>query len=310
MSSWLDRLRSYAQRLRPARKRAEPPRFLDESYTAASGTRPYKLYVPASYGGRPAPLVVMLHGCTQTAADFAAGTRMNEAAGARGCLVAYPEQVKPANIARCWNWFNPADQERAQGEPAIIAGITREVMAQYAVDPRRVFIAGLSAGGAQAAIMGAAYPDLYAAIGVHSGLACGAARDLGTALSAMRRGAPGRRLATAALPRAILFQGDQDETVDIRNGDALEAQWLPADGLPVQVEQGQAPGGLGYSRRRHVTASGEAALEYWIIHGAGHAWSGGSKDGTYADPRGPNATAEMLRFFLDETGKRRSWWRS
>ncbi|MGI3779087.1 MAG: extracellular catalytic domain type 1 short-chain-length polyhydroxyalkanoate depolymerase [Janthinobacterium lividum] len=267
--------------------------------TGRSGgaTRPYRLYVPGSYDGRPAPLVVMLHGCTQSAADFAAGTRMNEAAEARGCLVVWPEQVAAANASRCWRWFEASEQGRG-GEPALVAGITREVMAEYAVDPARVYVAGLSAGGAAAAVLGAAYPELYAAIGVHSGLACGAARDTVSAMAAMRQPKAGR--AAGRVVPAIVFHGDSDSTVHPGNADAVIAQaGGEGGGWTRQVERGQVPGGRAFERACHAGPGGAVVLEQWTVHGAGHAWSGGSAAGSYTDPKGPDASAEMLRFFLE-----------
>jgi len=281
--------------------------FLACTFSNQAGSRPYKLYVPSGYHGQPVPLIVMLHGCTQSPDDFAAGTRMNAAAEEHTCLVAYPGQTSSANMQKCWNWFSAADQQRDAGEPSLIAGITREVMRHYAIEPRCVYIAGLSAGGAAAAIMGDAYPDLYAAIGVHSGLACGAARDLPSAFAAMQgNGGPVPRRArtgpAGSEPRvvpAIVFHGDKDTTCNPRNADFVVAQSGQGASLRRRVEKGQVAGGLAYSRMLHVNASGETVVEQWVIHGAGHAWSGGSPAGSYTLPWGPDATGEMVRFFLE-----------
>jgi poly(hydroxyalkanoate) depolymerase family esterase len=290
----------------------EGARFETGIYADAVGSRAYKLYVPSSRqcGGQPVPLVVMLHGCTQSPDDFAAGTRMNALAEEQNFLVAYPTQPASANAQKCWNWFSPGDQERDCGEPALIAGITRQVMHDYAVDPARVYVAGLSAGGAAAAIMGEAYSDLYAAVGVHSGLACGAASDIPSAFTAMRQGGAGtrRRPSGGAIVRearrtvpTIVFHADRDTTVHPKNGEYVLAQaGATAGDLRTTVEHGQVPsGGRTFTRTLHANDRGMAVLEQWIVHGGGHAWSGGSSEGSYTDPRGPDASREMLRFFLD-----------
>jgi poly(hydroxyalkanoate) depolymerase family esterase len=273
-----------------------PGEFIDGSHTNAAGTRSYKLYVPSGYTGEPLPLLVMLHGCTQDPVDFATGTQMNALAEEIHCLVVYPAQSLQANPQRCWNWFSAIDQQRDQGEPSIIEGITRKVMVSHAVDPAQVYVAGLSAGGAMATIMGTLYPDLYAAVGVHSGLPFASAHDLPSALAAMRGnfGRPQRE--GRAIP-IIVFHGDRDTTVHPANSDELIAQGARNVSNEIVIEPGRVPDGHAYTRTVHHRADGTPHAEQWLIHGAGHAWSGGSARGSYTDGRGPDASREMMRFF-------------
>jgi poly(hydroxyalkanoate) depolymerase family esterase len=281
----------------------EGARFIERTYSSPAGSRGYRLFIPSRYRERPLPLVVMLHGCTQSPDDFAAGTRMNFLAEEQNCFVVYPAQPSQANHAKCWNWFRTADQQRGRGEPSLIAGITRQIMNDYLVDRKRVYVGGLSAGAAAAAVMGATYNDLYAAIGIHSGLACGVATDLPSALVAMRQGGSDHKIISGDRPPVptIVFHGDRDTTVHPNNGGQILEQSVRTMRTQKKVHRGQVPGGHAYTRTILSDASGRAMLEHWNIHGAGHAWSGGSPAGSYTDPQGPDATREMLRFFLEHS---------
>lgn len=285
--------------------------FVDGAYSNTAGMRPYKLYIPRSYTGQAVPLVIMLHGCTQNAVDFAAGTRMNRLAEEKAFLVAYPEQVSSANPTGCWNWFQPTDQQRDRGEPSLIAGITQQIMNTYHVDVNRAYIAGMSAGGAMAVVMAATYPDLYAAVGVHSGLAYGAASDVRSGFAAMRRGVSRDARHLIRVIPLIAFHGDCDTTVSPINTDHLVDQWLRStshepgrSSLSTKVERGRAADGRAYTRSLYHDANGHALVEMWLVHQAGHTWSGGSPEGSFTDPRGPDASTELLRFFTQQNRKR------
>lgn len=317
----------------PARSTDPRPgtgRFLTASHTESSGTRGYKLFLPPHRSGEAMPLVVMLHGCTQGPDDFAAGTAMNELAVEQGFAVLYPEQSETMNPQRCWNWFKHSHQQRGRGEPAVIAGMTRAVVKEHGLDPRRVYVAGLSAGGAMAAILGDTYPDLYVAVGVHSGLATGSATDIPSAFAAMKGGAgsgglpgmadlpnipglppglvnpparPPRPASTGTTPPTIVFHGDQDSTVHPINGEQVIAAVVAshptgsAEAPTIERQRGRSAGGRSYTRQLHRGAD-RVVSEHWIVHGSGHAWSGGRTDGSYTDPLGPDASREMVRFFL------------
>ena len=285
--------------------------FKEHSYMSFAGSRRYKLFLPAGNHTSALPLVVMLHGCTQTPDDFALGTGMNELAALEPCVIVYPEQPTTANGLKCWNWFNASDQLRDQGEPAIIAGITKAVISSYALDATRVYVAGLSAGAAMAVVMGRTYPDLYAAVGVHSGLPYAVAHDASSAFAAMKgnHGQKQDTLEASQFVPTILLHGDNDKTVHSSNAEAFAQQFsssdetsrptLTAERESVGPDTDRIQGRHAYTRKRWHDKSGKVIVEYWLVHGAGHAWFGGNPRGSHTDPKGPDASKEILRFFLE-----------
>nr|WP_162623784.1 PHB depolymerase family esterase [Paracoccus saliphilus] len=284
----------------PLPRKITPPRnasFRAGVHSCELGKRRYKIYVPAAAAAAPLPLLVMLHGCGQTADDFAKATRMNALAEEFHMLVLYPEQAREAHSNRCWNWFRRSDQGRGDGEPGLLATLTREIIAKHPVDPARVYVAGLSAGASAALVLGNAYPDLFAAVGAHSGLPVGAARDSTSALMAMGQGNPGDR-PLAAIP-TIIFHGSDDKVVNPRNGRFIAIRALePFRGLRSTQTRGQVPGGRRYVKSAYRRGQGRPLVEEWLIDGSGHAWSGGSRAGRFVDPAGPDASRAMVRFFL------------
>ena len=306
---------AFASPLEPAAP-ARPSSFTKHDFAYANDQYTYRIYLPGSSkfvasSPSPQPVVVMLHGCKQDAADFAAGTAMNELAEQRKCIVLYPEQRTKANGMRCWNWFETTHQKRDSGEPGMIAALTREVLANptYNADPARVYICGLSAGGAMAAVVAGQHPDLFAAVGVHSGLPSGAASDVMSAFSAMRSGATRSALAKGkdgAVP-TIVFHGDADKTVHPDNGDdvvnaaltTLGASGVALDKLPtIDSNPMHVPDSRATQRTIYRAADGKSYVEHWAIASGPHAWSGGNPTGSYTDPQGPGASLAMLDFFL------------
>jgi poly(hydroxyalkanoate) depolymerase family esterase len=289
--------------------------FVHGEYVSGEGRRAYRLFLPAGRGEHP-PLVVLLHGCAQDPDDLALGTRFNEHAAEAGALVLYPEQPVDANPKRCWNWFDPAHQSRGSGEPALLAGMAREIAVRHGVDQTRTFVAGLSAGGAMAVVLGIAYPDVFAAIGSHSGVGWRVARDLPSGLAAMQGG----RTETDSLARSardamgsrarfvplIALHGTADSIVRPTATEQMVAQFVALSNLlrpgeaSLSADSSRAEsGGYPYTLRRYRDAHGKAVVEEWLVGGLGHAWSGGSPQRRWADPRGPDAAREMLRFFLE-----------
>jgi len=291
-------------------ERATPPRipegarYLDRTHRSAAGSRSYRLYLPSGLAKskRPKGLVVMLHGCSQSPDDFAKGTHMNALAEKHCLAIAYPAQTGNHNAAACWNWFKPGDQQRGAGEPAILASLARKLMKEFGLERDGVFVAGLSAGGAMAVILADVYPEIFAAAGVHSGLARGAASNVMTALSAMRKGGASQALAPAITGRTspvrrIIFHGDADSTVHPSNAPLIVAAAMGGAVAPARTDK-RAVRGRGYTRSAYAEPDGAVVVELWMIEGAGHAWSGGRAAGSYTDSKGPDASAEMIRFFM------------
>jgi poly(hydroxyalkanoate) depolymerase family esterase len=300
------------------REMPQPGCFEQREFRSGAGSLAYKVYIPAGHPDAPRAMMVMLHGCTQSADDFAAGTQMNRLADEHGFLVVYPEQAATTNPSKCWNWFRPQDQLRGAGEPSLIAGIVLAVAHQHGADLRRIFVAGMSAGGAMAVVLGETYPELFAGVGVHSGMPYGSAHDIPSALVAMkggRRGLSGAKrtgdeslvppMKTGQALPLIVFHGDRDHTVQQKNGAQIVQQAQEAHNatgedrmLRVSMQNGIAAGGRHFSRAVYTDAQGQARIENWTLHGAGHAWSGGHASGSFTDGTGPDASAEMVQFFM------------
>lgn len=295
------------------------------TYNGPAGSRPYFIYTPANYRvGTAVPMIVMLHGCTQTPADFAAGTQMDQLADQKQFIIVYPQQTSTYNQEECWNWFDSADQSRGSGEPAIIAGIVQAVeqtTSQWTIDTHRIYAAGLSAGAAMTVILGATYPDIFAAIGVQSGLEYQAATTSTASFTALRQGGPDpaqqgqaayNAMGSAArvLP-TITFHGTSDYLVYPINGEQVVRQWMQTNHLashntynasfnsPTSTTKGQVAGGHSYSVYTWNDNNGNEVQEYWLVNGMGHGWSGGSSSGTFTDPQGPGATPAIYNFFMN-----------
>jgi len=290
----------------PAEAQGRKASFTQHSFAFEGDSYPYRLYIPAASGQAVdslMPLVVLLHGCKQDALDFANGTAMNTLADQHHTMVLYPEQTTSGNAMRCWNWFDPSHQLAGRGEPGMIAALTQKIIDKHDADPARIYVAGLSAGGAMAAVVSGQHPDLFAAVGVHSGLAAGAAQDVMSAFSAMRSGAKGHP--TTALP-TIVFHGTADTTVHPDNSDfiadaalaALKASGVSLVKTTITIESSVAGNPEHAKRTVYSNTGGTPFVESWVIKAGPHAWSGGSAQGSYTDPDGPDASAAMLAFFL------------
>ena len=302
------------------------------TYSSPAGNLPYVVYTPLNYrAGTPVPLLIMLHGCTQSAADFAAGTQMNLVAEEHNFIVVYPQQVRKNNSLYCWNWFDLANQSRDHGEPAMIVGIVQDILqntAQWTIDTARIYVAGISAGAAMSVILGATYPDIFAAIGIHSGFEYQALKSHRGALTISKRRGPDplqQGLAAyeamgsyARIVPTIVFHGTKDTVINITNGDQVVQQWMQTDMLashdtyvadfnaPATATTYKIPTGYAYTVYTWQNSRGKTIQEYWKVNGLGHAWSGGNSSGSYTDSRGPSASEALYAFFMHHSMHRKA----
>lgn len=279
----------------------EGAEFRQDTFSCEAGSRTFRTYTPASATDGATGVIVMLHGCTQTPEDFAAGTGMNTLAEQHGFIVVYPAQSRGHNAQSCWNWFSRGDQRRGKGEPAILAGLTTHICTKHGIGRDQTFVAGLSAGAAMAVILGETYGDVFSAVGAHSGLPVGAAKDVPSAFAAMAGNSLESPPHLGASVRTIVFHGTADSTVHPSNGEAIARRALGGN-VSQSIEtadQGETDG-RSFKRATSSDLNGVQIVEHWTIEGQGHAWSGGKPGGSYVDPNGPDASAEMVRFFFDK----------
>ncbi len=303
---------------RPVTRRRSPGRWLKANHVSAAGSRSFDVYLPAGHRRTTRmPLVLLLHGCNQTSEQFVAATRFTALADRHGLILAAPRQTRGHQPGGCWRWYESAHQARGTGEPAILAGITAQLLAEptrWRIDRSRVYAAGISAGGAMALILGATYPDVFAAVGVHSAPAYRSASSGSSAFGAMNgRGTPTPPLPGARMAPLIVFQGTGDAVVHERGGTLMVEQWLAYDAArstdardPQRITRSRATerraaDGRRFTVTRWYSARGRKQLEYWRVDGLGHAWSGGVADGSYSDPRGPRASTAMWQFFASHS---------
>ena len=271
--------------------------------------------MPSTYkAGAQVPLVVALHGCTQQIDGFRQLTALDKLAESKGFIVVFPGQTPSENSQNCWNWFKQAHMQRGSGEPSIIAGITQSIQQRYSVDTKRTYVLGFSAGGAMATVMGATYPDLYAAVGSgsgceYNGLPCVGSPGPDPVVSG-KAAYQAMGSSARAMP-VIAFQGDADTTVVPANGDRIVREWQVTDDwaddgssngsipvAPTSTSARQVSGGRSYTVSTYGDGRGGELIQYWVVRGMNHAWSGGCSCQQYADPSGPNEGQAMYAFFL------------